>query len=476
MPLWVDKKGRVVKIWNNVKVIGHVDEVLKEVMKISLFLSLDNKDGADANNNDIDRRTPIYHAVNGTEVAQITNMRNTLLYIASSKGHREVVDILLQYVRSDELHDFINAKTTYDGTTSLHVAAKNGFLRVVMSLLKHGATYNIENKEGKTPINLSKDQNVVNFLKFVEQLFEDTKKGNVEIINVFRVLKKDEFLAVTSTRNNQGYTLVQVAIANKHKNIASELLEMLKEPDQVQLHFCSKCELDQLKELEGAAELHLRFSELYLPMLRRMSQPYGSEENTWPWKTLKEGSYYLGNAYRLVETYKEYLPGSVENESIQSVNDTLVALEFDRKHISVGYTDEAYDGKAKCFVSKGQGTKYYKLLHSELKKDIRSFIEMVELNIDIPVKRFLESIQQRLQFAFSKTLLEAVKNDNPLAIENCIKREVFVNFKDTDGNTSLHHAVNNGNIGLVGTLLNLFLAGYVWFHFTCFFDPLYLVD
>lgn len=63
-------------------------------------------------------------------------------------------------------------------------------------------------------------------------MFEGTKKGNVEIINKLRVVKQDEFLAVTSARNNQGNTLLQVAIANGHKNVADKLLEMLKKPDQ----------------------------------------------------------------------------------------------------------------------------------------------------------------------------------------------------------------------------------------------------
>jgi ankyrin repeat protein len=88
---------------------------------------------------------------------------------------------LLQYVIFYELNDFINAWTTSGCTTSLHVAAKNGFLEVVKSLLKHGATYNIENKEGKTPINLSNHQEDAKFLKLVEELFEDTKKAMLKL-------------------------------------------------------------------------------------------------------------------------------------------------------------------------------------------------------------------------------------------------------------------------------------------------------
>ena len=50
---------------------------------------------------------------------------------------------------------------------------------------------------------------------------------------------------------------------------------------------------------------------------------------------------------------------------------------------------------------------------------------MVELNIDIPEKWFLESIKQRLQSAFSENLLGAIENDNPLVVENCIKRSCY---------------------------------------------------
>ena len=243
---------------------------------------------------------------------------------------------------------------------------------------------------------LSKNQRVNNLLELIEELFEDARKGNVEIVSKLKAVKPDEFLAVTNTRNNQGNTLLQVAIANKHRNIASNLIEMLRKPDQIQSCSSSKCGLEQLKELKSAAELHISYSELYLPMLRSMSQSFGSERNPCPWKSLKEGSYYLGNAYSLVRTYKECTPSVIGDKNMQVVDATLVALEFDPKHITYGYTDEAYDGKAVCFVSQGQGTVYYKLLHSELKQDIRPFVEMVERNIDAPVKRFLESIKQKL--------------------------------------------------------------------------------
>ena len=242
----------------------------------------------------------------------------------------------------------------------------------------------------------SSKQRVNNLLELIEELFEDARKGNFEIVSKLEAVKPDEFLAVTNTRNNQGHTLLQVAITNKHRNIASKLLEMIRKPDKIQSCSSSKCGLEQLKKLKSAAEVYISFSELYLPILRIVALSIGLDRNPCPWYSLKQGSYYLGNAYSLVKTYKECMPGVIGDKNIQVIDATLVALEFDPEHITSGYTDEAYGGKVSCFVSRGQGTVYYKWLHSKLKEDIGSFVEMVERDIDAPAKRFLESIKQKL--------------------------------------------------------------------------------
>ncbi|XP_071572548.1 uncharacterized protein [Temnothorax nylanderi] len=148
------------------------------------------KDGADANDKDIDGRTPLHYAVNsgrasvvnfllenGADVIQVTNKGNTPLHTATSKGYKEIVEVLLQHVSHDKLNNFINVKTATSGATSLHVAAKNGFLDITKSLLERGAIYNIKNNEGETPLDLSKDQNVNDLLKLVEEMFRDAKNA-----------------------------------------------------------------------------------------------------------------------------------------------------------------------------------------------------------------------------------------------------------------------------------------------------------
>ncbi len=146
----------------------------------------------------------------------------TPIFYASLKGHANIVIFLL------ENNANVNV-ANQEGITPLHVAAN---IEIVKSLLKHGIIYNIENNQGKTPLDLSKDKNIANLLGLVEELFEDAKNGNVGIISKLQAVKPDEFVAVTNARNNQGNTLLQVAIVNKHRNIASKLLETLKKPDQ----------------------------------------------------------------------------------------------------------------------------------------------------------------------------------------------------------------------------------------------------
>ncbi|GFS53380.1 ankyrin-2 [Nephila pilipes] len=149
---------------------------------------------------------------------------NTSLHIASSKGYTEIAEILLQ-----SAPELINARTTVEGNAALHVAAANGHLDLVLCLLKYGASFDICNKKGETPASLSNVQPVRDLLNTTRELFRKAEKGNLEIVASLRKLKPAEFKAVALARNGQNRTLLQVAAANKHRNITEKMIEMLRE-------------------------------------------------------------------------------------------------------------------------------------------------------------------------------------------------------------------------------------------------------
>ncbi|XP_026674118.1 ankyrin-2-like [Ceratina calcarata] len=209
-----------------------------DIQKIQRLL----EDDIDLNDTDTEGRTPLHYAASkgqinvvnlllssGADVDVSSGDGQTPLHVATSNGHWKIVDILLQHVNRDNLDMFINAETIRTSTTSLHIAAENGFLDIVCCLLSYGAIYNIENKKGETPADLSKHQSIVDLLRMIEELFTYAENGNNEIIRVIRELSSDKFVAVTKARNNEGHTLLQVTMLNQHKRLANELVNILQQ-------------------------------------------------------------------------------------------------------------------------------------------------------------------------------------------------------------------------------------------------------
>lgn len=96
---------------------------------------------------------------------------NTPLYYASSKGHKEMVLLLIK------LGADLNAQNSY-GNTALHIALKNNKQDVAGILIMHGANYKKFNDEGETPLFYAKPD----FCKKLGLSNEPVYKGSIQNI------------------------------------------------------------------------------------------------------------------------------------------------------------------------------------------------------------------------------------------------------------------------------------------------------
>ncbi|GFW53436.1 hypothetical protein TNCV_3928151 [Trichonephila clavipes] len=167
----------------------------------------------------------------GIDITHISNKGNTALHIAVSRGHREIVEIMLQRAKGSKLKKLLNTRTTMTGSGALHVAAQMGLLDIVKCLLKYGAIYDIRNNNFETPWHLSQNPLIYKILDDIHDLFSCARDGNESaIVNLGRKGSR-ETLVITGARNSQGQTLCQVAIINNHRSIADRLIKIMKETD-----------------------------------------------------------------------------------------------------------------------------------------------------------------------------------------------------------------------------------------------------
>lgn len=104
-------------------------------------------------------KTPLHHARNhdiikmlldeGSRVDSIDIYEKTPLHRACEHGlSSESIDLLLIHCPHDL--DVVNSKCSF-GNTPLHYASSIGSVKIVLVLLKHGASRKIKDKHGKTP-------------------------------------------------------------------------------------------------------------------------------------------------------------------------------------------------------------------------------------------------------------------------------------------------------------------------------------
>jgi len=243
-------------------------------------------------------------------VNSINKAENTPLHLATSKGHFDAVQILIEYscnidatdvkgnsallAASFNGHDGIvqlllkndaNMNTMNNkGDTPLHNAASEGHIEVVKTLIKHGADVNAVNKNGYTCLHVAHN---TGYNKLIQILLENCY--DVNMVNTygctalhFAACKGDcEFVemllqhdADVTIVDKGGNTALQMAVINNHTaviKLLSNKSRICAESDGIQYQLADDFDSDDCTFKENK-------SDDSLPMISNM------EEKVQPWQ------------------------------------------------------------------------------------------------------------------------------------------------------------------------------------------------
>ncbi|WP_265023276.1 ankyrin repeat domain-containing protein [Wolbachia endosymbiont (group A) of Epistrophe grossularia] len=149
----------------------------------------------------------------GANVNAQNDTRETPLHVAAKKGHKDVVEALLNVNGIN-----VNAQDKYD-STPLHRAAKEVHKDVVEALLDKGANVDAEDENGDTPLDLATTQDIRTLLQNTDELLKAAGRGDIDTVNDLI----NQGASVNAT-DQDGKTPLHCAAKNSHEEVVESLL------------------------------------------------------------------------------------------------------------------------------------------------------------------------------------------------------------------------------------------------------------
>ncbi|RLU18410.1 hypothetical protein DMN91_008767 [Ooceraea biroi] len=149
----------------------------------------------------------------GLNINDLGTNNQTLLHYATTRGHLAVVEYLISQGID------VNAQDK-NGVSPMHIAASFGYKNVIEILLKNGAVYNLVDKSHKKPLVMSRDENVINLLASIKNLFKAIKQNKLSEVESY--IKMGAFV---NAKNVYGGTPLHYAAWEGYDEIVYVLLQ-----------------------------------------------------------------------------------------------------------------------------------------------------------------------------------------------------------------------------------------------------------
>uniref|UniRef100_A0A8C6XN30 Uncharacterized protein n=1 Tax=Naja naja TaxID=35670 RepID=A0A8C6XN30_NAJNA len=162
-------------------------------------------------------------ALNLTDVNATNSANETLLHVAATHGHLEIIDYLISKGAKLEVKD-------NKGRTPLHRAAEKGHDKAVNRLLQAGANMYSLDQEGRTPFHLANQNQHMHILRNI--LKEEARRHKNQHNFLHRAaLKDDSDLvqvllkngALVDARDERGQTALSYAVSQGHEKTVKVL-------------------------------------------------------------------------------------------------------------------------------------------------------------------------------------------------------------------------------------------------------------
>ncbi|GFY47126.1 hypothetical protein TNIN_257741 [Trichonephila inaurata madagascariensis] len=308
--------------------------------------------GADAKHTNMMGHNALHLAVIHRQTAVIETLIRCGAFIDSRTGKRYTVTFdgpkspevgfmnQVKPVRYTELRDeFGNQAESYEGNTSLHIAAVFGHLEVIETLIQHAADVDFKNKEGNTPLHIAAIHDKVDVIEILLNAGADINSVNIKRITPLHS-------AAIFFKQNSIEKLIQSGANIDHNGFGRGLALSMA------LYCCKAIHLDELnrKSSMRIAESSPNEFRLYPFEKYDVSQVFASTKILIKYHVLKWGGWSCVNQWNELENESTYSELQLFVKDCCSEVNFMESKSFYESVVSNVFvpTDEDFDETTPC--------------------------------------------------------------------------------------------------------------------------------